>query len=103
MLAEIAMKKHQEETKKVDLDNLFSGEVSPDSLKGFKGKAADSRAGSRAESGIASQSGEDSDSGEEDREDGRIHFRFDEYQQMKEIEQMELQQQQYQGTNEAQF
>eukprot|EP00795_Rhopilema_esculentum_P000986 gene986-10759_t len=103
MLAEIAMKKHQEEMKKVDLDNLFSGEVSPDSLKGFKGKSADYRAGSRAESGIASQSGEDSDSGEEDREDGRIHFRFDEYQQMKEIEQMELQQQQYQETNEAQF
>jgi len=62
---------------------------------GFKNlheDSADDDFGSRAESGIASQ-GEESES-DDDRDDGKIHFRYDEYQQLKEIEMMQQQNEQ---------
>lgn len=93
MLAEIAMAKYQEEKKNTDLESMFRADTSPTPRKkrGFKDldmNEDDGDFGSRAESGIASQ-GEDSES-DEDREDGRIHFRFDEYHEMQQFEQQTL-------------
>ena len=87
MLAEIAMTKYQKE-KGADLDEMFGAENSstPRKRSSFKNLAdEDYDFGSREELEMVSQ-GEDSES-DEDREDGRIHFRFDEYQQMQKSEQ----------------
>ena len=97
ILAEIAMTKFKEEAKKTDVENTFKADLSPVPRKknGFKNLDEDSANndfGSRAESGIASQ-GEESES-DEDREDGKIHFRYDEYHQLKEIEMMQQQNEQ---------
>jgi len=97
ILAEIAMTKFKEEAKKTDVENTFNTDLSPVPRKknGFKNlheDSADDDFGSRAESGIASQ-GEESES-DDDRDDGKIHFRYDEYQQLKEIEMMQQQNEQ---------
>ena len=95
ILAEMAMTKYKEETRKTDVDKMFQAELSPTPKKkhGFKNldedDDADNEFGSRGESGIASQE-EESDS-DEDRDDGKIHFRYDEYQQLQEIEMMQQQ------------
>ena len=91
------MTKFKEEAKKTDVENTFNTDLSPVPRKknGFKNlheDSADDDFGSRAESGIASQ-GEESES-DDDRDDGKIHFRYDEYQQLKEIEMMQQQNEQ---------
>ncbi len=101
MLAEMAMKKHMEESKKVDIEEVFRSPDDPEDHQDHRGerifqaarmlsdKTGEYEAMSRPESGIASQSGDESDS-DEDREDGRIFFRFDEYHEM---QQFQMQQQ----------
>ena len=95
ILAEMAMTKYKDEAKKADVENMFKADLSPTPRrnKGFQNldeNEADYDFGSRAESGIASQ-GDESES-DEDREDGRIHFRFDEYHQLQQFELMQQQQ-----------
>ena len=99
MLAEIAMTKYKEEAQKADVENIFKADLSPTPRRKSEFKSLDddddinNDFGSRAESGIASQ-GDESES-DDDPDDGKIHFRYDEYQQLKEIEMMEQQNQQY--------
>lgn len=97
MLANMAMKKFLEEEKKTNLDEIFGvekqgarhkdGEEGATNCRLPDGKEYDPA--TRPESGIASQSDTDSD---EDREDGKIHFRYDEYH---ELQQFEMSQQNY--------
>ena len=96
----MAMTKYKEEVKKADVENIFKADLSPTPRRKNEFKSLNDDDddinddfGSRAESGIASQ-GDESES-DEDRDDGKIHFRYDEYQQLKEIEMMEQQNQQY--------
>ena len=92
MLAEMAVKKYQEEKEKLDLDRMFGADGTPRK----DGKEAAYEVTSRPESGFGSQNEDETDS-DEDREDGRIFFRFEEYH---ELQQYEMQQQQQQQLND---
>ncbi len=102
MLAEMAIKKHLEENE--TSKNSFAAQDNQKQHKRQQANEGDLNAmisstnkeneydpGSRPESGIASQSGEESESDDDDREDGRIYFRFDEYHEMQQLASMQQQ------------
>ena len=98
MLAEMAVKKYQEEKEKLDLDRMFGADGIPRNV----GKEANYEVASRSESGFGSQNEDETDS-DEDREDGRIFFRFEEYHELQQYEMQQQQQQQERNDQNEEF